>query len=409
MNLREILRSALESINANRLRSLLTMLGVIIGVAAVIMMVAISAGTEATIADQIDSLGSNLLFVMSSMGAGRPNERMSSVFLTMDDMQAILEEVPNVTGVATDRGTSATVKAGEILMTEVSIVGTTPGYADVRDVPVESGRFISDEEVDRASKVAVLGAALAEQLFGAADPVGQSITVGTARLTVIGVAAPKGVVGNTDYDEQLYAPLTLVNKKFLPSRMIRMFGDRVGAIYVEVAPEADKDVVSLKIQKLLARRHEIDLADLPFTVSTQEDIVATQAASTEAFRSLLAWVAGVSLVVGGIGIMNIMLVSVTERTREIGIRQAVGASPMDIRAQFLAEALVMSLVGGLIGVIAGVGGSMVFNLVGAMRTVIIWSSVLLAFASAALVGVFFGYYPANKAALLDPIQALHYE
>jgi putative ABC transport system permease protein len=279
----------------------------------------------------------------------------------------------------------------------------------VREIEVASGRFITQNDLDNSAKVAVLGSSLAQELFGNADPVGEKIWVGSYKLTVIGVMAEKGTVGNTDYNARLYMPITLVFDKYTYSMFARVMGDTVSTVTVQVENLDDIDQVITQIQILLAKRHETTIEDLPFTVNTQQDIIDTQASTTEAFRSLLAWVAAVSLVVGGIGIMNIMLVSVTERTREIGIRQATGATPGDIRWQFLAEALMLSLTGGLIGVLAGVGGAWLFNMLGSMRTVIVPNSIILAFVSAAAVGVFFGFYPANKAAQLDPIEALRHE
>jgi putative ABC transport system permease protein len=217
------------------------------------------------------------------------------------------------------------------------------------------------------------------------------------------------VVGSTDYDERVYLPLTLVFDKYAFSPFARVMGNMVGTILVQVDDLENIDNVITQVQILLAKRHETTVDELPFTIRTQEDIISTQESTTAAFRDLLAWVAAVSLVVGGIGIMNIMLVSVTERTREIGIRQATGATPGDIRGQFITEALLLSLTGGLIGVIAGVGGAWLFNEIGGMRTVVLPNSIIIAFASAAVVGIFFGFYPANKAAQLDPIEALRHE
>ena len=284
-----------------------------------------------------------------------------------------------------------------------------PTFPSVRDVQVAQGRFFNETEVDRKAKVAVLGANLATELFGDADPIGQQVTIDTTKLTVIGVAAEKGVVGNTDFDTQLYTPITVVFDKFMPSQFARFIGDRVRIIYAQIDEDADMEKVLTQIQLKLAASKDVSVEELPFTIQTQQDIIDTQGATTAAFRSLLAWVAAVSLIVGGIGIMNIMLVSVTERTREIGIRQSVGATPNDIRWQFLTEALMLSLVGGLIGVIVGVGGAWLFGASSDMRTVIVPSSILLAFGSAAVVGIFFGFYPANKAAQLDPIDALRHE
>jgi putative ABC transport system permease protein len=411
MKLSEIFRIAGEGISRNKLRALLTMLGVIIGVAAVIIMIAISAGTEATISDNIKALGTNLLFVTQSMGAQVVSRTagFSSNFLSYDDAEAIQSSISGISGVVVERDISEQVKYGANSVSSVSIVGTTPSYADVRDVPQGSGRFISQADIDNKAKVAILGYTTAQTLFGNSDPVGEKIYIGDIKVTVVGVMAKKGVVGSTDFDSRIYIPLTLVFEKFTFSPFARVQGNQVGTILVQVTNLTQMNQVITQIQILLAKRHDTTVANLPFTVRTQEDIITTQESTTAAFRSLLAWVAAVSLVVGGIGIMNIMLVSVTERTREIGIRQATGATPGDIRGQFLTEALLLSLTGGLIGVIAGVGGSWLFYKIGEMRTVVMPNSILLAFVSAAVVGIFFGFYPANKAAQLDPIEALRHE
>ena len=408
----EVLQIAWEGIYRNKLRSLLTMLGVIIGVAAVIIMVAISAGTEATIADRIESLGTNLLFVTANSSEQGPAARQtsgSSNALTYDDAVAIRETIKNITGVLIERNTSQLVKVGSILLSEVSVIGTTPDYPTVRDITVRDGRFITNNDLENTARVTVLGYALAQDLFGDSNPVGQKIAVGNVKLYVIGVMAAKGVVGNTDYDTLLYVPISLVFEKFTPSRFARVMGDMVNTITVQVETQDVLENVIAQIKILLAKRHGMTLDVLPYSVRTQQEIIATQAATTAAFRSLLAWVAAVSLLVGGIGIMNIMLVSVTERTREIGIRQASGATPGDIRWQFLTEALMLSLTGGLIGVLVGVGGAWLFNQLGTIRTVVLPNSIALAFSSAAAVGIFFGFYPANKAAQLDPIDALRHE
>ncbi len=404
----EITRIAWEGVARNKVRSLLTMLGVIIGVAAVIVMIAISAGTEATISDQINSLGANLIFIQGGNTRGGPGGNQSnSPQLVFDDAETI-ENVASVVGTVVDQQTIQTVKTDDVTLNDVVLVGTTPDFPSVRDVEIANGRFFNETEMERNSKVVVLGASLAEDLFGEEVPIGQSITIDTNRFTVIGVAAAKGIVGSTDFDSQLYLPIQIVFDKFLPSQFARIVGNSVRVIYAEVEPDADIDNVILQIQAKLASTKEVTVEELPFTIQTQQDIIDTQGATTEAFRSLLAWVAGVSLLVGGIGIMNIMLVSVTERTKEIGIRQSVGATPNDIRLQFLTEALMLSLVGGLLGVVIGVGGSLLFG-TGEMRTVIVPSSILLAFGSAAAIGIFFGFFPANKAAQLDPIEALRHE
>ncbi len=406
MSLWRTFKVAWEGLTLNKARSFLTTLGVIIGVGAVIVMMAVSAGAEAEIADQINALGANLVMVMPAFsrggfgsGMGRPPA------LSYDDVAAIAENVTGINGVSAEQSTTQDISGGGTTLESISVVGTTAGFPDVRDYQVAEGRFLTDEDNDRAHKVVMLGYDIAQELFGGQSAVGQSIKIGATKFTVVGVMAEKGVVGNTDYDGRVYIPITVVFKKFTSARF---GGDSVRTIYVSAESRETMDSVMSQVTTLLIQRHDADPMSPDFSLMTQDSIIETQASTTEAFRSLLAWVAGVSLVVGGIGIMNIMLVSVTERTREIGLRQALGARPRDVRLQFLLEAIVLSLAGGLMGVLVGVGGSYLFGL-GAMRTELVPESIPLAFVAAATVGIFFGYYPATKAAQLDPIEALRRE
>ncbi len=411
MKIEKVIKIAWQGLVRNKFRSLLTMLGVIIGVSAVIIMIAISAGAEATIEEEITSLGTNLIFVQASFSRGGPGGGggNNSGGLVYDDAFAIADEVNGVSGVVVEQQSSETVKSGDVIIDGIAVLGSTEDFPSVRDMEISQGRYFTQQEIDRNQKVVVLGSSLAEELYGDAPPIGQTVTVGTTKFTVIGVFDDKGLVGDVDYDSRIYMPITVVFQKFTPSQFARFVGDRVRLIYMEVAEEFNQADIILQMELLLAKRHDVTLDEPDFSITTQQDIINTQEATTEAFRNLLAWVAAVSLIVGGIGIMNIMMVSVTERTREIGIRQSVGASPNDIRMQFLIEALLLSLVGGLVGVMVGVVGSWLFNLTGGMRTVLVSSSILLAFGSSAAVGIFFGYYPANNAAKLDPIEALRHE
>ena len=403
MKLKKILRTAWDGLMLNKVRSFLTTLGVIIGVASVIIMLAVSAGTEAAIAEQINALGANLIIVSPMRGVPGAARTM-----LLGDAQAIAEQVVGIEGVSAEQAPPAVdVKANGVSLEAIAVIGTTADFPAVRDYAIDSGRYFTPDEDEREAKVAVLGAGIAADLFGTNSPLGQTITVGTTRLTVIGVMASKGMVADVDYDGRIYLPINLVLEKYMPS--MSPSRDRVRTIYVKAQSQEDIPSVINQITALLILRHDVDPAQPDFSVQTQQDIIATQEATTAAFRDLLAWVAGISLIVGGIGIMNIMLVSVTERTREIGLRQALGARPADVLLQFLLEAIILSLAGGLVGVAAGVGGSYLFGSLGDMQTAIVPASIPLAFGAAAAVGIFFGYYPALQAARLDPIEALRRE
>ena len=403
MKLNKIFRVAWEGLMLNKVRSFLTTLGVIIGVASVIVMMAVSAGAEAAIAEQINALGANLLIVSPMRGvpgAGRT--------LLYEDALAIGEQVVGITGISAEQSPAPqTVKANGVTLDAIAVVGTSADFPSVRDYPVVTGAYFTADEDKRKLKVAVLGSGIAKDLFGTDSPLGQTVTVGSTKLTVIGVMASKGVVADIDYDGRVYLPINVVFQKYMPSQL--MGSDAVRTIYVKVASQDKITSVTTQITSLLAKRHDVDATKPDFTIQTQQDIIATQQATTAAFRNLLAWVAGVSLLVGGIGIMNIMLVSVTERTREIGLRMALGAHPTDVQTQFLLEAVILSLAGGLVGVLIGVGSSILFGALGEMRTQIVPLSVPLAFGAAAIIGIFFGYYPATQAAKLDPIVALRHE
>jgi putative ABC transport system permease protein len=407
MNLWQTFMVALEGLALNKARSFLTTLGVIIGVAAVIVMMAVSHGAEAEVADQINALGANLIMIQPAFSRGGVGQIAGPPpSLRYGDLAIIEQNVVGISGVSAEQNTNREIKAGKVTLTDIPIVGTTPGFLAVREYGVAEGRFVTDEDNDKVNDVAVLGYGIAQDLFGDQDPIGQFIKIGTNKFTVVGVMEEKGAVGNTDYDNRVYIPIRVVFKRFVSSRFAR---DTLRVVYVSAQSKETMDSVESQLNTLVMQILNTDPESPGFALTTQENIIQMRTSATETFRNLLAWVAGVSLIVGGIGIMNIMLVSVTERTREIGLRQAMGARPRDVRFQFLLEAVVLSLVGGLLGVIAGVGGSYLFNRLSTMRTELVLSSIPLAFGAAAAVGIFFGYYPATKAAQLDPIEALRRE
>jgi putative ABC transport system permease protein len=370
-------------------------------------MMAVSHGAEAEVADQINSLGANLIMVQPAFTRGGISRQTGPpAMLKYGDIATIQAQVTGISGVSAEQNTSQNVKAGTVMLESISIVGTTAGFMAVREYGVAEGRFISESDNNNADAAAVLGSTIAAKLFENASPVGQSIKIGSYKFMVVGVMAKKGTVGTTDYDSRIYVPIKTVFKKFVSSRFQR---DTVGMVYISAASKEVMDSVMSQLNTVIMQILGTT-ADAPgFQLTTQDSIITMRTSTTATFRNLLAWVAAVSLVVGGIGIMNIMLVSVTERTREIGLRQALGARPGDVRLQFLLEAVALSLIGGLLGVVVGAGGSYLFNKFGTMRTELVWSSIPLAFGAAAAVGIFFGYYPATKAAQLDPIEALRRE
>lgn len=407
MNLWRTFKVAWEGLTLNKVRSFLTTLGVIIGVGSVIIMMAVSAGAEAEIADQINALGANLIMVMPAFGRGGfgPGTRRPPS-LTYDDIGAIAQNVTGLNGVSAEQNTTQDVKDGGTTLEDVSVVGTTAGFTGVRDYHVGEGRFLTDEDCDRANKVAVLGYDVAQELFGGQSAVGQSVKIGSVKLMVVGVMEPKGVVGNTDYDARAYIPITLVFKRFTDARF---GGDDVHFIYVSAESKDMMESVMSQVTELLLRRHETDETSPGFNLVTQDNIIDAQASTTEAFRSLLAWVAGISLVVGGIGIMNIMLASVTERTREIGIRRALGAKKRDIIIQFLTETVLLSGSGGVLGLLIGIGIPFFITYFAHMVTIVRPWFLFGAFGISIAIGVIFGMYPAYRASIMNPITALRHE
>ncbi len=399
---------ALRALMVNKMRSALTMLGIIIGVGAVIAMVAVGTGAKQRIADQIASMGSNLLIVLSgsSTSGGLRFGSGTVPTLTVDDAKAILSEIPSVKYVAPTLPGGAQVVFGNQNWSTI-INGTTPEALEIRDWPVAQGRTFMQQDIDGAAKVCILGQTVVDNLFGGIDPVGQIIRIKMVPFTVVGVLASKGQsTYGQDQDDTIVVPLTTAQKKLFGMQ----FPGLVRMILVQaMSPEVMKDVEN-QINDLLRQRHHIQpKQDNDFSVRNLTEIMSTAEQSANVMRYLLLAIASISLIVGGIGIMNIMLVSVTERTREIGIRIAVGAKGRDILLQFLIESLVLSLIGGTIGIGMGVAGTLVLSKLTQWPTLFSVEAILLAFLFSGSVGVFFGFYPARKASMLNPIEALHYE
>ncbi|MBI3988423.1 MAG: ABC transporter permease [candidate division NC10 bacterium] len=401
---------ALRALRANRLRSGLTTLGIIIGVAAVIAMVAVGSGARAQVAEQIRSFGTNLLLILSgSTTSGGIRLGFGTVLtLTEDDAKAIAAEIQGVEAVAASvRGTAQVVYGDQNWSTLIQ--GTTPEWFVAREWPVVKGRPFTPQEVDGATKVAVLGQTVFQMLFGEADPLGSIIRIGKVPFTVIGVLDWKGPsTMGSDQDDIIVIPVSTAKQKVLG--MSRAGPRSVGSIMVKMRSPDLLDEGERQITSLLRQRHRLHPdQENDFSVRNLAEVFAAQEEIARTLALLLGAIASVSLVVGGIGIMNIMLVSVAERTREIGLRVAVGARSHEILLQFLMEAVTLSLFGGLVGIGLGIGASKVLSGLAGWPTLIASRAILLAFFSSAAVGIFFGYYPARKASRLDPIEALHYE
>jgi putative ABC transport system permease protein len=405
------------SVTNNKVRSSLTILGIVVGIASVILMVSIGQGSQASITSSIQSAGANLLTVSSGGGrfggfggggvaarggGGAGGGGGNAVTLTQTDV-ALIAALPGVSSAVGSANSESAVSAPGVSVT-IRSVGAGAGYDTVNAITITSGSFISDEDVRGSTKVAVLGPTAVTDLFPAGtDPVGQQIRIKGIIFTVVGVTKTKGGSGFTNQDEVVYIPLTTM-QRFLTG------STDLDSITVQASNATDVSSVETAITDALVTAHNVKDPTQPgFNVQSQADILATASTITGTFTILLASIAGISLLVGGIGIMNMMLTTVTERTREIGLRKAIGARPRDITSQFLAEAVTLCVTGGIIGIIIGWGGSQIITATGLLTTLVTWQSVALGVGVCAAIGIVFGYYPARAAAKLDPIEALRYQ
>ena len=412
MNFAAILRVALGALRVNKMRSALTMLGIIIGVAAVIIMIAVGNGAQARVEDQMRSLGSNLIIVFSASSTftGARSGAGGLQTISEDDAYAISRELPDEIQTAAPglRGSGQVVAGNTNWST--TFYGVTPEYFEAREWAIAEGRLFEQAEVNGAAKVVLIGQTVATSLFGDESPIDQVIRIRKVPLTVIGVLERKGQnMMGSDQDDIVLMPISTARKRILGATALAK-SRAVGSISVKVRQGADIKVAEEKMRELLRQRHRLQPGqDDDFNVRNLSELLQAQEASSRVLAMLLAAVASVSLLVGGIGIMNIMLVSVTERTREIGLRMAVGARGHDILTQFLVEAVTLALIGGLVGVLLGIGGAYAIGHFAQWRVELSPASIALAVGFAAAVGIFFGFYPARKAAALSPIEALRYE
>lgn len=405
MTLFDLLNETLISIRSNRARTGLTVLGIVIGITSVIVMLAIGSGAQASIASSISSLGSNILTITGGGGnrqggvnAGRSNQQT----LTLEDAKAIRDNIPLAKEVSPELTTRSQVIA-DGNNSNTSIVGVAPSYESAHAVVVSDGNFISDINYNNTGKVAVLGPTTRDDLFGTGtDAVGKEIRIAGARFTVIGVMASKGGTGFGNADDRIIIPLTTA-KQYISG------GEYLSNISVTAENQSDLTLLQTEVNDLLLERHNKTATDADFSIFNQADLANAAQSVTKIFTILLSSVASISLIVGGIGIMNMMLTNVRERTREIGLRKAIGATRRDISNQFLAESIMVTLLGGVIGIVLGLLVSYGISSLGVLQTQVTVGPILLAFGVSATIGVVFGYYPAKKAANLNAIESLRYE
>ena len=407
MRWRDNLRIALGGIVANKLRSALTVLGVLIGVAAVVILVAVGTGSSKAVADQINRLGTNTLTVFSTgrFGGGRSTTGTQSrtAALTIASVKALEDShnAPDIASVSPVASTSVTATF-DGATTTATVNGSTPSYLTAENYTIEAGRAITDSDVTSHARVIDIGQTVASELFTSGqNPIGQTVKLGAANFTVVGLLEPKGSNGLQDADAVAIAPYTAVQD------VLTGYSQSFSQLIVQGRSASTLNLAQAEVESILASANNTTVADLPFRVLNQQSLLTAATSTSKTFTVLLAAVAAISLLVGGIGVMNIMLVTVTERTREIGIRKAIGAPKSAILTQFLLEAVLLSLIGGVVGILAGLAGSR-FRING-VQPVIAPYSIVLSFVIAIAVGVFFGFYPANRAASLRPIDALRYE
>ncbi len=408
MDFLQTLKIAMRALRTNKMRSFLTMLGIIIGISAVIAMMAVGSGARHVISQQIASIGSNIILVIpgSTTSGGLRTGTGGAQTLVSDDARAIMNECPSVEIAAPTTRNAALVVYGNMNWSTIAM-GTTPELFTIREWGVASGRGIEQQDVDGALKVCVIGQTVAENLFGSSDPVDKIIRIKKIPFTVVGVLERKGQSPQgQDQDDSIFIPVRTAQRNLVRNPT----PGSVGAIMVKARSENLLGKAEEEIKALLNQRHRItNSKEADYSTRNLSEILAIAEQSSKAMSLLLGAVASISLIVGGIGIMNIMLVSVTERTREIGIRMAIGARKNDILLQFLTEAILLTMIGGIIGIIIGSGGAMVVSNLLSWPTLISIESITLAFVFSAFVGIFFGFYPARKAASLNPIDALRYE